>query len=91
MQNSNLISLTYSFDWPKHIKEDPIPLLTNFSQELTDAIELAEYWDFKLLEDQIADSHSQRILVVLAFTQENLTWMLLKYPNGKNTHNLGEQ
>jgi hypothetical protein len=87
LQNSNLTSLTYSFDWPRHIQEDPIPLLTNYSQELTDAIELAEYWDFKLLEDNV-HNYSQRILVVLAFTQENLTWMLLKYPNGKNTLNV---
>jgi len=88
LQNLNLISLTYSFDWPRGQTEDPITVLTKYSQELKDAIELSEYHEVKRLKDQIASSHTERILVILAFTRANLTWMLLKYPNGKNTLNM---
>jgi hypothetical protein len=68
--------------------DDPVDMLRGMSAELDEVIGLSEYWEWKRFDDLIASSVTERILVIVALTSENLSWILLKYPQGKHTHNM---
>jgi hypothetical protein len=88
LQNLNLTSLTYNFDYPaelwvKHPNPDvrAIAELRRHSLELDDM--LTNSLNYTWTTHWPAGQNLVRLIIYIEFIPENLTWLLLKYPNGK--------
>jgi hypothetical protein len=86
-------TLSYSLDYPAELwqqhanpAQTAIATLRQFSQELDEALtnSLTYTWTTTWQTNQ----NLVRLIIYIEFTEEQLTWMLLKYPKNKRVINV---